>query len=158
MTTKNAILIGCGVVAGLGLILLVVVIFLVAHMAQDVEGISVNVQGPTDVAMGETFGLKVVVTNERAGKSLEVSSIDIAEEYLAGFSVISMDPEPASSTHIPIDESRSFAFNADIPAGESRTFLFNLRAEKAGLYRGDVDTCEGMRFISTMAQTSVKEK
>ena len=33
-----------------------------------------------------------------------------------------------------------------------------LRAEKVGIYRGDVDVCEGTQFITAMAQTVVKEK
>jgi hypothetical protein len=60
--------------------------------------------------------------------------------------------------HVPFDNRRSFTFDVSLPPGESRTFTFRLRAEKPVLNRGDVDVCEGLRFITGMAQTSVREK
>jgi hypothetical protein len=123
-----------------------------------VKGAGVSIDGSTDVSVGETFELSVTVTNERPRKVLALSDIDIAEDYLAGFTVSTIEPSPRSSMHVPIDNSRSFKFDVRIPAGESRTFTFKLRAEKPGLYRGDVDVCEGARFTTVMAQTSVKEK
>jgi len=59
---------------------------------------------------------------------------------------------------VPIDDSRSFTFDVPVSAGTSRSFIFTLRAEKPGIYRGDVDVCEGTQIITEMAQTVVKEK
>jgi len=98
------------------------------------------------------------VKNERSGKVLRLSDVDIAEVYLAGFTVSAMKPTPKSNTHVPIDNSRSFTFDVPVSAGASQSFFFTLRAEKPGVYRGDVDVCEGARFITGMAQTVVKEK
>lgn len=140
--------------------MLLVVILIVGfiHVVQDVQGVAVSANSPLDVAVGETFDLTVEVKNERKTKVLELSDVDINEEYLAGFSVISIDPEFKSTMHNPIDNSLSYTFGVTIPAGETRTFTFTLRAEKAGIYRGDVDVCEGTRLITAVAQTVVKDK
>jgi hypothetical protein len=134
-----------------------VVLFFV-YASQDVKGVGVSVEGVTDVVVGETFELSVIVTNERPREVLALSDIDISEKYLTGFTITTIEPKPKSSMHVPIDDSRSFRFGVRIPPSASKTFTFTLRAEKAGLYRGDVDVCEGVRFITGMAQTSVKEK
>lgn len=156
--SKKAIAWGCGIAALFGLVGIAAVVLSVDYLARDVEGVAVTVNGPTDVVVGQTFDLKVTVTNERPQEVLALSDIDIAEEYLAGFTVSTIEPRPTSNEHVPIDNSRSFTFGVQIPPGAARSFTFTLRAEKPGLYRGDVDVCEGVRFISEMAQTSVKEK
>jgi hypothetical protein len=149
---------GCGIVAAVALLAVATVIVFFVYVAQDVKGAGVSVDGSTEVMVGQIFELSVTVTNERAAKVLALSDIDIAEDYLAGFTISSIEPRPKSSMHVAIDNSRSFTFDAPIPARQSKTFIFKLRAEKPGLYRGDVDVCEGTRCITGMAQTSVRDK
>lgn len=137
---------------------IVAIVMFIAYAAQDVEGASISVSSPVDVMVEETFELNVAVANERSKKTLELSDIDISEDYLAGFTVSEIDPKPKSNMHVPIDNSRSFTFDVKIPPNTTQNFVFTLRAEEPGLYVGDVDACEGLRFITDMAQTSVKEK
>jgi hypothetical protein len=92
------------------------------------------------------------------GEILKVSDVDIADEYMDGFIVSSVEPKHKSSTHLPVDDSQSFTFDASIPPGDSLVFAFTLLAIKAGVFRGDVDICEGSRFITHYAQISVKAK
>ena len=158
MPSKKAIAWGCGIATLVCLAGVTAVVLLFTYVGQDVKGVGVAVDGPTDVVVGQTFELSITVTNERPRKVLSLSDVDIAENYLAGFTVSSIEPRPKSNKHVPIDNSRSFTFEVQIPPQASRTFTFTLRAEKAGIYRGDVDVCEGARFITGMAQTSVKEK
>jgi hypothetical protein len=158
MKSKKVLIWGCGIATLVGLAGIAAVVLFFGYLIQDVEGVAVEVSGPMDVVVGQTFDLTVTVTNERPRKVLALSDIDIAEEYLAGFTVTAIEPNPKSNTHVPVDNSRSFTFGVEIPPGAARSFTFKLRAEKAGLYRGDVDVCEGVRFITDMAQTSVKEK
>jgi hypothetical protein len=134
-----------------------VVLFLV-HVSQDVKGVGVAVNGTLEVVVGETFELSVTVTNEPPRRAVVLSDVDVAEDCLAGFTVSTIEPRPKSSMHVPIDNSRSFTFDVQIPPGSSRPFTFTLRAERSDPYRGDVDVCGGPRFISSMAETSVKEK
>jgi hypothetical protein len=158
MVAKKTIAWGCGLAALLCLAVVAAVVIGVGYVVQDLEGVAVAVNGPTDVVVGQTFDLNVTVTNERPRNVLALSDIDIAEDYLAGFTISTIEPRPKSNTHVPIDNSRSFTFGVKIPPKAARSFRFTLRAEKPGIYRGDVDVCEGMRFITGMAQTSVKEK
>lgn len=158
MTSKKAIALGCGIAAGVVLAGIAALVLFIVYASQDVKGVAMAVNGPQDVTVGETFKLEIVVTNERPRKVLALSDIDIGEAYLEGFTVSSTDPQPQSSMHVPFDNSRSFTFGVQIPAGTAKTFTFTLRAEKAGVFRGDVDVCEGTRFITGMAQTAVKAK
>jgi hypothetical protein len=128
---------------------------LLYYAAQDVEGIVVAVEAPAEVTVGDTLELRVTVTNTRDGRSLQLSDIDISEMYLEGFSVLSILPEAKSSQHVPIDNSQSYKFNMTIAPLETRDFLFQLRAEHPGDYWGDIDVCEGLRFITAEVETSV---
>lgn len=159
MTTKKIIGIACGGIALLGVVVVAVVVILVVYLAKDVEGVTIDVKNPPGVvAVGDNFKLEVTVKNDRPHKVLKLSDIDIAEDYLAGFTVSSIEPPSKSDMHVPIDNKRSFKFDIPIPAGASTNIVFTLRAEKSGLFRGDLDVCEGARFVTKMAEVSVKAK
>ena len=158
MPSKKALAWGCGIAGLLCFAVIGTIVLFLVYASQDVKGMAVMVNGPTDVVVGQTFELSVTVTNERPRKILALSDVDIAEDYLAGFTVSTIEPKPKSSMHVPFDNSRSFTFDVRIPPGAAKTFTFTLRAEKAGVFRGDVDICEGARFLTHMAQTAVKEK
>lgn len=157
MSLKKGLIIGCGTVVLIAIIVIGLFVGWVMHVSQDIEGVSVSIDSPLDVKKGETFNMVVNVKNEREKKSLTISDIDISDEYLEGFVVISVNPAPKSSKHIPIDDSMSYTFNVSIPGGATNAFTFVIRAEKTGIFRGDVDVCEGQRFITVTAQTVVKE-
>lgn len=158
MSAKKAILIGCGVVAVLAVLLLVIIFAGLAHISKDVEGVSLAVNAPLDVTVGETFDLAVEIKNEREKKALALSDIDISDAYLAGFAIISTEPTAKSSMLIEDPDMRSYTLEISIPPGEAKTFTLKLRAEKAGMYRGDIDVCEGLRFITIAAQTVVRDQ
>jgi hypothetical protein len=158
MKAKKALLIGCGSLLLLTLATLIAVVLFLNNVSKDVEQVAVTVNSPADVVVGQTFDLEVIVKNQRSNKVLRLSDIDIAEIYLAGFTVSSTRPTAKSNMHVPISNSRSYTFDVPIAAGATETFIFTLRAEKPGIHRGDVDVCEGMRSITGMAQTVVKEK
>lgn len=157
MSTKNALFIGCGAVAFAGVLIFCSGVAWIIYASQDVQGTSVSITSPLDVKVGETFTMIVNVTNERDTNALRVSDVDISDAYLAGFVILSTDPVPDTTMHIPIDNSLSHTFDTSIAAGDTRTFAFTLRAEQAGIFRGDVDVCEGSRFITRTAQTVVSD-
>lgn len=158
MSAKKIVAIGCGiaVVAVVGLVGLGVLG--VSYLAQELTGVAVVVDAPTEVMVGDTFPLKVTVTNQRPTERLALSDVDIGEAYLKGFTVGIIEPVPVTTMHVPIDDSQSFTFNTPLEPGASRAFTFNLRAAQPGVYRGDVDVCEGVHFVTAMAQTSVRER
>lgn len=156
MKTRSAILLGCGGVLVIAIVLGLAGGGIIYHVSQDPAGLLVYVESPDQIAKDELFDLKVMVVNERKGQSLKVTSIDLAQSYLAGFTVRSTEPAAKSSQHVPIEGSQSFGFDKVVPAGATNIFVFHLRAAKTGLHRGDVDVCEGLRFLTVMAQTEVK--
>jgi len=47
-------------------------------------------------------------------------------------------------------------FDQWVRPGESEDFTFTLRAERVGIYSGEVRMCEGFRYLSGTAQTVVR--
>ena len=156
MKARTGILIGCGIVLACVVVAGLFVTGFVLHVAKAPAGLRAYVESPDQVKDGVLFDLRVVVANDRKGQRLKVSSIDLGESYLAGFVVRSTAPAHKSSQRVPLDKSQSFEFDAVVPAGSTNVFTFHLRAAKPGMYRGDVDVCEGMQFLTLMAQTEVK--
>jgi hypothetical protein len=158
--TKKGILIGCGVLVLLAGLAAVIGggIYFFAHLSEDVEGMYIEVKAPAEVVVGEGFDLEVIVKNDRPDKKLMVSDVDLADEYLAGFTVSSVTPKVKSSMHVPIDNSRSYTFDVTIPPGGSHTFVFKMLARKAGHFSGEIDVCEGMQFVTYVAETTVTAK
>jgi len=154
---RTGVWLGCGILAGCALLGGLLLVGLVLHVARDPAGLRAYVESPDEVKVGELFELRVVVANDRQGRGLKVSSIDLGESYLAGFVVRATEPSPKSSQRVSFDNSQSFRFDVPVPAGGTNVFTFRLRAARPGLYRGDVDICEGMRFLTVMAQTAVKQ-
>jgi hypothetical protein len=152
------LIIGCAVSLFIGLVVLVGIGFWFANVIQDPTGVLVTIEKPTGVTVGEEFSMVVVVKNVRPDAPFKLTDIDVADDYLKGLEIIHTDPAHKSSMHVPIDNSQSFSFNMDIPPEETKRFTFRLRAVTPGLHSGDVDVCEGQRFISTLAQTMVENK
>jgi len=156
MPAKKIIALGCGTCLLLFLAAVAVVVLFVFHVAQDPTGMQIAIEAPATVARGQEFQLAVMVINDRTDETLEVGSIDIADEYLAGFTVVSTEPSFTTSTQVPVDESRSYEFKQRIPPGATNQFMFKLRARKAGVFSGEVDVCEGMRFMTMVVETVVE--
>jgi len=148
---------GCGGCLLVVVLAAVAMVSCVGYFGQDPTGVEVTLASPLDVAVGEVFRLDVEVTNQRKGKPFGLTDIDLDERYLEAFTVVRTVPEHSASMHIPIDNSRSFTFDRPVVPGETAVFTFELRAERAGFFRGDVDVCEGARFLTKMVQTTVRE-
>jgi hypothetical protein len=156
MSTKKVIVIGCGVALALFLAAVAVVVLLVAYVAQDPKDMRLAIEAPATIKRGEEFKLVINVINDRPGEAMEIASIDIGEEYLKGFNVLGCEPAYVGSTSVPIDDSRSYEFKHKIPPGATNQFVFKLQARKAGRYFGEVDVCEGMRFLTMIVETQVE--
>lgn len=156
MSTKKILLIGCAGAAAIGFLLLVLFILFVAHVAKDPEGMKISVNAPTTVARGKEFELVVSVVNERKDQAIKVGDIDIGEEYLKGFSVVSSEPSFVSSTKNGILDNRTFTFNHSIPPNSTNTFAFKLLGRKTGKYSSELQVSEGMRMLTMIVETQVE--
>ncbi len=158
MNTKHAVMLGCGLLLLVAVAAIAGVAGFLYYFAEGVKNVSVDVNVPEEVVVGDVFDLEVTVSNDRAKQGLEVSDVDISEEYLAGFTIVSVMPKSKSNMHVPLANSRSYTFDLPVKHGETKTFSFKLRAEKPGIYCGDVDVCEGLRPVTAQAETVVKAK
>ncbi|MBK1792255.1 hypothetical protein [Persicirhabdus sediminis] len=157
MSSLKPILWGFGIFFAICLLAIVSIGLLLNHSMQDVEGVDVTLTNKTNVQVGETFDLVITVTNERPEETLDLSDIDIYHDYLDGFTVADIQPKPKSTMGDPFGEFRTFTFASKIPPGASKDFTFTLQAQQAGIFRGDVDICEDLQFVTSMAQTVVTE-
>jgi hypothetical protein len=157
MDWKKGLALGCGGCLLLCLVVAGAVVAFMFYVAEDPKGVDVVATTPVDVTVGEPFELEVRITNLRQGKPFGLTDIDLDEGYLSAFTVLSTTPNYVSTMHVPLDNTRSFTFDRPVAAGETAVFSFELRAEQVGSFRGDVDVCEGSRFLTKMVQTSVRE-
>lgn len=107
MNASKIFAIGCLAVALVGAAGMLVVFAFLYHVAQDPEGIAIAVDVPLNVTVGDTFPLAVTVSNLRDGKAATINDVDIADEYLAGFVVVSVEPVEKTNSHIPLDNTMS---------------------------------------------------
>jgi hypothetical protein len=161
---KKAILICCATVVLLP-VLAAIILQLFFPIQNEMEGVSVSVNAQSDVIVGDTFVLAVDVKNTREKKIL-VMDIDIIN-YLAGFTIISIEPTPKSKKRIATSFHNTwiYKFKVPIPAKETKTFTFKLRAETAGTHQGTIDVYGdidvdgsfwGFWGITSMVQTVVE--
>ena len=70
MTPKKVVVLGCGIAALVLVAGVTAVVLFFVYVGQDVKGMAVAVNSPSDVRVGQTFNLEVAVTNERPRKAL----------------------------------------------------------------------------------------
>lgn len=109
------------------------------------QGISVAIESPPEVTVGQTFVIRTTVTNTGA-EAARLDSIDIGDSYLEGVAIESSEPAWGDTMHVPIDDTLSHDFQANVPAGSSFTVTFKARAKRAGRFAGDFDVCVNSAF------------
>jgi len=155
MDTKRVLLIGCGAAAAIAVLLAAAAGIWVWHAAKDPEGVRVTIEAPDTVAVGEEFVMSVAVENLREDRPFNLTDVDVHDDYLKGFAVLGTEPPAKSNMHVPLDNSMSYSFDVSIAPKETQRFRFRLRPPAPGVFRGNVDVCEGSRFLTTGAQTAV---
>ena len=153
---KKILLFGCGGVAALGLLLLIAFALFAWHVSKQPEGMKLTVNSPATVARGKEFDLVLNIANDRASDSLTVSDIEIGEEYLKGFVVLSAEPAYVSSSKNALVDNRTFTFNHAIPAKSTNAITFKLMARKAGKYTTELSVGVGLRTITMVVETQVE--
>jgi hypothetical protein len=117
----------------------------------------VSVAVPTDIVAMEPFALGVDVKNPH-GSAITLDSVDVDDKLLAGFQVVSVEPKPKDTMHVPVLNQRSWSFGTSlsVPAGATQRVTFNLRALNAGRFSGNVGACNpGQDCASTFADLVV---
>ena len=155
MKARTGILLGCAGAAALAVLVAVIVGAWALHLAEDPEGLWLTVDAPERVTVGEKCSLVVKASNRLPDRALELGDLDISSDYLKGFTVVAVRPEPKSTELDGFLEVRTTRFAQTLQAGTSAEFVFELRAEAAGRYQGQVDQYVGMQFASAVVTTTV---
>jgi hypothetical protein len=115
----------------------------------------VAVDGPRYAAPGEIIDLELEVFNP-TDTQLEVSSIDVFNTFLNGFTVVQVKPKPEWDG--AFDEFTSFYFSKRLAPGRSFKVLLRLQAAKTGIWTGDIDFCDPYEaWVSSSVTIRVRE-
>lgn len=111
---------------------------------------------PETVEEGEVFTLEVEVMNNSA-EAAKLGSIDVYDDFLGGFRVVSVDPKPESKEHRW--GFASYYFTETIDPGKSFTMELELEAVSVGWWYGDVDCCTPLEnSVTSEAEVEVVAK
>lgn len=88
-----------------------------------------------------------------------LDSIDVSESFLAGFQVVSVDPQPTGTVHIPVFDQRSWSFGISVAPGDTLSATFRLEPVEPGHFSGDIDVCNpNQDFTTLFVDVVVKEQ
>lgn len=113
---------------------------------------------PPEIVATEPFVLGVDVKNPH-GSAITLDSVDVDAALLKGFQVISVEPSPKDTIHVPVLNQRSWSFETPVPAGTTHRVTFRLRPLNVGRFTGNVGACNpGQDCASAFADLVVTPK
>lgn len=114
---------------------------------------NVTLTHPDTVGVLDAFTLRIDIENS-SSKSASLGSIDLYDELLDGFTVLSVDPKEDSKEHRW--GFSTYYFKHSIPPHGSFTFTLELQAAKSGYWSGDIDVCKPFgSFVTADASIDV---
>lgn len=116
-----------------------------------ISGLMISVQSPTEVRVGDKFDAIVSVSSTETGRKIDHLSFD--NVYLSGFSIVAAEPLAAPMKGTPIT---LFPYDLAFNAGDKKTIKVTFKAERSGIYSGDVKVWYGFNNCTTRIQTLVK--
>jgi hypothetical protein len=128
-------------------------------LAEEPEGIRVDVDAPLLVTKGEPFIITVQVENT-ATEARVLDSIDIEATYLDGVGIQKVDPPYLSSSRIGWGTGfQTFLFQKMLLPGDGLAVHFHALGVKVGDYAGDLDVCvdDGVHCRTVVLRTVVEE-
>jgi S1-C subfamily serine protease len=152
--SRNVWVIGCSVVAIIGLCLLVFVLvggsaWLLSMFNAAAEGLTVVVDTPTaEVRVGDIFFLEVSMTNGST-RNITITEIRLPSDLLENAQVIAVDPAGSMG---PQD---SFSYNMTIAPTGSETVVFSLQALTPATASGEVEVLAGKTFVSNPIRINI---
>jgi hypothetical protein len=117
------------------------------------QGILIWVETPKVQKVGDTFVVSIRLENWTADP-FKVGDVDFDAQYIGGFQLVDVMPRPSE-----LDWSGgglSMTYDRIVEPTKSFEMKLRLRAERAGIYLGDVDVWFGLaQSYSRIAQTRV---
>ncbi len=122
-------------------------------MFRDSPEFELSVDHPETVLIGEVFKVKVTVKNGGA-KDMKLADLDVYDDLLDGFEILSVNPKPRTSERIIGYFSHDFS--ETLAPAESFEIEFELRAKDVGYWSGDIDACTpSMNFVTYYTEIEV---
>jgi hypothetical protein len=119
---------------------LAAIFFFVSACSPVPDGVSMWVESPGRVNLGEPFTFLAHIKNE-SEEGVVLHSLDIGDSYLSGVSIARSEPMFSELEHIPIDNTVEHSFEIHIPPGEHLVVTFHAEATAPGVQQGDFDFC-----------------
>ena len=131
------------------------VIFVVAWFVHDKPMLDAHLSLPNKVALDAPLTMLITTSNSHP-KAVTLDSIDIDDDLLEGFQVVSITPEPTDTMHIL--GQRSWSFGQRVKPGESLPVRFEMTAVVEGHFSGDIDVCNPNQDYHTLLGDVVVRK
>lgn len=113
---------------------------------------------PPGAVMGSSIEMVVTAHNPH-DEAVKLDCIDISNEILEGFQVVSVSPPANDSYEVPFFGMRTWEFGASVEPRESIAVTFELRPVAPGRFRGEIDVCNPNQDSKTLfADVVVKEE
>lgn len=129
----------------------------VSWISQEPENVEIFLDAPIQVGEGDEVVIVVEVRN-MSNSPQELTSIDIASDYLDGIAIQTTEPNYVNSyrsNYFGFD-SQVFEFLEEIPPGETTSVWFFGKALNPGDYAGDLDVYIGSHFTTKIVRTIVQ--
>jgi hypothetical protein len=124
----------------LGALLSASCVFGPTTLPPDPKDVLIQVDAPLEVKRGEEFLVTIEVENT-AGRTQQLNSIDVWDNYLEGVAIRRADPAFTESFHVPVDNTESYTFERDIGPKGKLTVKFFAIGVKVGDFNSHVDVC-----------------
>jgi hypothetical protein len=145
---------------GFGVALLIVVVgagLIWLWLFRELPTLDATLSVPDEVRLDSSVDMIVIGTNPHK-KAIALGSIDIDDSFLSGFQVVSIDPKPTDTNHVPVLNQRSWDFNKSIQPGQSFSVTFKLKGVIEGHFSGDIDVCNPNQDFKTLLADVVVRK
>lgn len=133
----------------IGLIIAIVITSASWYFIREKPILDSTLSVPSETGLENTITLTITSTNNHSDPIL-LDSIDISDSLIDGFQVLSVDPQPIDTMHLPLFNMRSWEFSKSVPPGESIVVNFELKSVRKGRFTGDVDVCNDNQDFQTL--------
>jgi len=126
--------------------------------AQVPEGITLQLDYPDNVVVGDKFDVTITIQN-LLDQPRTLVDLDFYNPILDGVSIVSASPKPSADDEDSVFGMRTMSYNSPIPAEGQLVIILTMTAEEAGHFSGDVDvSIDKLLSIYSTTQTIVIEE
>jgi hypothetical protein len=120
---------------------LVAMLLLMSACSPVPDGVTMWVDSPELVNLGEQFTISVHVIND-SSKHLAFRAVDVGDSYLSGVSIERIEPPFSAFDHVEfVDSWMTYMFKIDVPPGDHLVVTLYVVATRPGVQQGKFNIC-----------------